>query len=103
MIIKGLDKEKIKTISKCKNETDEVLDYRLKCYSLFEKLPLPNFGPEIKLDFDKIAYYKSSDDDIKNDWNDIKSDVKTELDDLGVIESEKHLDGIGVQYQSEVI
>ena len=79
------------------------MDYRLKCYSLFEKLPLPNFGPEIKLDFDKIAYYKSSDDDIKNDWNDIKSDVKTELDDLGVIESEKHLDGIGVQYQSEVI
>ena len=29
--------------------------------------------------------------------------VKDELDDLGVIESEKHLGGMGVQYESEVI
>ena len=38
-----------------------------------------------------------------NNWNDINCSVKNELDNLGVLESEKHLDGIGVQYESEVI
>ena len=66
---------------------------------------MPNFGPEINLDFSKIIYYKSNDKDekIKSDWNQVLKPVVDELDDLGVLESEKHLDGIGVQYESEVI
>lgn len=103
MIIKGLNEEKIRNISKFKNETNDVLNYRLKCYELFKKMPLPSFGPEIDIDFDNIAYYKTSDDGLTDNWNDIGNSVKDELNSLGVLESEKHLDGIGVQYQSEVI
>ena len=65
---------------------------------------MPDFGPKIELDFDNILYYKSrQESEIKNNWNDINCSVKNELDNLGVLESEKHLDGIGVQYESEVI
>ena len=36
MIIKGLNEEKIKTISKIKQETEEILNYRLKSYEIFK-------------------------------------------------------------------
>lgn len=103
MIIKGLSEDKVKAISKIKGEASDVLDYRLKAYEMFKNMEMPKFGPYLDIDFDEILYYKTSDDDLTDDWGNIKSDVKDELDTLGVIDSEKYLDGIGVQYQSEVI
>ena len=41
--------------------------------------------------------------EIKNNWNNVLKPVVDELDSLGVLESEKHLGGMGVQYESEVI
>ena len=103
MLIKGLNEEKIKKISLLKQENNEILDYRLKCYKMFKKLSLPSFGPEIDIDFDQVVYYKSSEDNLTDDWKNINENIREELCVLGVTESEKHLDGIGVQYQSEVI
>ena len=103
MKVVGLDKKKIESISKIKNEDSWVLDYRLKSYDLFNSLSMPSFGPKYDIDFDKIIYYKGNNKDIKNDWNDINTNVKDELNGLGVLESECHMDGIGVQYESEVI
>ena len=65
-----------------------------------DKLP---FGPDFKLDFNKITYYKSQDDTLRNDWNQVLKPVKEELENLGVLESEQHMGGMGVQYESEVI
>ena len=103
MEVIGLNQDKIKSISKAKNEDSWVLDYRLKNYELFNKLELPSFGPNYEIDFEKIIYYKDNSNGIKANWNDVKQNIKNELDELGVLESEKHLDGIGVQYESEVI
>ena len=104
MEIIGLDEVKIKKISKMKNESRDILDYRLKCYEIFKKIDLPHFGPKINIDFDKIKYYKNDYDlGIKDDWININKNIKEELDRLKVPESEQYLDGIGVQYQSEVI
>lgn len=100
----GLDIDKIKQISSIKNEDSSILDYRLKSYELFEKLDHPNYGPSYDIDFDKVIYYKTMDSDsIKSNWNDISCSIRDELDSVGVLESEKHLDGMGVQYESEVI
>lgn len=100
----GLDINKIKTISNIKNESDWILDYRLKSYELFNKIDYPNFGPKTEIDFDKVIYYKTNDNNsIKNNWKDISCSIRDELDSVGVLESEKHLDGMGVQYESEVI
>ncbi len=104
MEIKGLSKENIVSISNHKEEDSWVKDYRLEAYKQFESISdkLP-FGPDFKLDFDKITYYKSQDDTLRNDWNQVLKPVKEELENLGVLESERHMGGMGVQYESEVI
>lgn len=105
MEIVGLSEEKVKKISEIKNESDWVLDYRLKGYKSFVEQSLPLFGPEINLNFDDVIYYKNNEADkkLENNWNNILKPVVDELDSVGVLESEKHFDGIGVQYESEVI
>jgi len=103
MEIKGIDADKIRKISALKNEDDWVLDYRLNSYEIFKRMPLPSFGPEININFDDILYYKSKENKINESWNDIDQNIKEEFNELGVIESEDKLDGIGVQYESEVI
>ena len=104
MEIKGLNKENIISISNHKGEDSWVKDYRLEAYKQFESMSdkLP-FGPDFKLDFNKITYYKSQDDTLRNDWNQVQKPVKEELENLGVLESEQHMGGMGVQYESEVI
>ena len=105
MEIVGLSEEKIKGISKIKGEDDWVLNYRLKGYNSFINQSMPDFGPEIKLNFDDVIYYKNNERDkkLENNWNNILKPVVDELDSVGVLESEKHFGGMGVQYESEVI
>ena len=103
MEIVGLSKKNIEKISDIKHEEQWIKDFRLESYELFKKQDMPNFGPKFELDFDKVIYYKSSESGINNNWNNINSNIKCEFQSLGVIDSEKYLDGIGVQYESEVI
>lgn len=105
MEIVGLSEEKVKKISEIKHENDWVLDYRLKGYKSFVEHSLPLFGPEINLNFDDVIYYKNNEADkkLENNWNNILKPVVDELDSVGVLESEKHFGGMGVQYESEVI
>ncbi len=104
MRLQGLNLKTVKTISKIKKEDEWVSLYRNDSFEYFNKLSLPDFGPKFDMSFDDIIYYKSShDDEIKDNWDDIDGNVRDELDELGVLESEQHLDGIGVQYESEVI
>lgn len=105
MEIKGIDREKVEEISNIKKEDSWIRDFRLDSYEKFEKMGMPEFGPKVNLDFSKIIYYKSNkqDEEIKNNWNNVLKPVVDELDSLGVLESEKHLGGMGVQYESEVI
>lgn len=103
MEVIGINKENIKKISEYKKEDSWVYDYRIKSFELFNDLPLPSFGPKYEINFDKIVYYKSNETSIKDNWNKIDKNIKCEFDNLGVTNSEKNLDGIGVQYESEVI
>ena len=103
MEIIGLCKENIEKISKIKNESKFFTDFRLKSFDIFKSLDNPSFGPKCDIDFDDIIYYKSVDDTLSNDWNKISCSIRNEMDTLGVIDSEKKMDGLGVQYESEVI
>ena len=105
MEIVGLSEEKVKKISEIKHENDWVLDYRLKGYKSFVEQKMPLFGPEINLNFDDVIFYKNNEADkkLENNWNNILKPVVDELDSVGVLESEKHFGGMGVQYESEVI
>ena len=105
MEIVGLSEEKVRKISEVKQEDSWVLDYRLKGYKSFVEQGMPLFGPEINLNFEDVIYYKNNEADkkLENNWNNILKPVVDELDSVGVLESEKHFGGMGVQYESEVI
>ncbi len=103
MELVGISKKTVEEISKIKEENDKILKFRLESYQKFMELPLPSYGPQVDIDFSKIIYYKQQDRIINHDWNQVDKTVVCELENLGVLESEKHLDGIGVQYESEVI
>lgn len=99
-----LDIEFVTWLSNKKNEPKYMTDFRIKSLNKFFELKNPNFGPEIKLDFDNITYYKSDNDKVTDNWNDISKDIKNTFDTLGVIDAEdKYLDGVSNQYESEVI
>lgn len=100
----GLSKEKIKTISKSKKEPKWMLDFRLKSYEEFLDQSNPNFGPELKIDFDEVNYYKKVSDNVTDDWGNVDCPIRNTFEEVGVIDAEKkYLDGIGAQYESEVV
>ncbi len=101
---KKLDREFIKWLSKKKGEDEKMLNFRLQAFEAFLALDNPHFGPEIKLDFDDINYYKSDIDKIEDNWDKVDDNVKDTFASLGVIDAEeKYLDGVSNQYESEVI
>ncbi len=101
---KRLDKEFITWLSKKKGEDNKMLEFRLNSFAKFQELENPNFGPEIKIDFDNINYYKSDMEKVTNNWNNVSCNIKDTFASLGVIEAEeKYLDGVSNQYESEVV
>ena len=100
----GLDENKIIKISKQKHEPKWMTDFRLKSYKAFKETPNPNFGPELKIDFDKINYYKKVTDKVETNWDNVACQVKETFDKVGLIDAEKkYLNGVGAQYESEVV
>ncbi len=100
----SLNEEKVREISTIKKEPNWMTDFRLKSYQKFMELENPKFGPTLNIDFDIINYYKRISDQVENDWNKVDKDVKNTFDKIGLIESEKkYLDGVGAQFESEVV
>jgi len=98
-----LDENLIKTISKLKNEPDWMLEFRLKSFNVFKNLENPNFGPELKIDFDKLNYYKKVGNNESN-WKKVSCNIRNTFKELGVIDAEeKYLAGVSNQVESEVI
>lgn len=100
----GLSVSKIKEISKIKNEPKWMTDFRLKAYESFVNTPNPNFGPELKIDFDKINYYKKVSPKVESSWNNVACNIRNTFDKVGLLDAEKkYLDGTHAQYESEVV
>ena len=99
-----LTRDIVEKISSIKNEPEWMRDFRVNSFLYFDKAKDPDWGPKIEVDFDKITYYKERTQELTNDWKKINCAIRNEFRDLGVIAAEnKYLDGIGAQYDSEVI
>ena len=104
MIIKGINEKNIRKISKLKNEPKWMTDFRVESYNKFVELPQPAFGPDLKIDFDSITYFKRVTENVEDSWDKVPKDIKNTFDKLGLPEAEqKYLAGIGAQYESEVV
>ena len=101
----GLNEDIIRQISKLKNEPEWMLEYRLKSYKAFKKLPLPDFGPDLtSLDYDTYTYFTRLSNKETQSWDEVPETVKNTFDKLGIPEAEqKYLAGVSTQYESEVV
>ncbi|MCH8945624.1 MAG: Fe-S cluster assembly protein SufB [Nanoarchaeota archaeon] len=103
---KGLSEEVVRKISSDKNEPEWMLNKRLNALRIFNKKPMPNWGPDLSgLDLDEIHFYMKPDAN-KNSksWDDVPEDIRKTYEKLGIPEAERTaLAGVGAQYESEVI
>ncbi len=102
---KGLNESVVRAISKYKNEPDWMLQFRLKAYQQFVKMPMPSFGPDLSfLNFDDYTYYIKSSQNAEKDWKDVPAAIKETFEKLGIPEAEhKYLAGVSTQFESEVV
>ncbi len=102
---KGLSKETIYEISKIKQEPQWMLDFRLKAFEQFEKMPMPTWGPNLdEVNFDDYTYYIRPSDKTEKSWEEVPETIKNTFDKLGIPEAEqKYLAGVTTQYDSEAV
>ncbi len=102
---KGLTRDTVIAISKIKNEPEWMLEYRLKAYEAFEKMPIQSWGPNLDLiDFDDYTYYIRPSDKKEKSWEDVPETIRDTFNKLGIPEAEqKFLAGVHTQYESEMV
>ncbi len=82
-----------------------MLDKRLRAFDLYERTPLPAWGPDLgALDLDRIVFYARPEAEEAASWKDVPAGIRRTFDRLGIPEAEHHvLSGAGAQYDSDVI
>ena len=102
---KGLNEEVVRTISRIKNEPEWMTEFRVNSYYQFEKLPMPEWGPDLsEIDFQDFTYYKRVSQEAEKSWEDVPEEVKNTFEKLGIPEAErKYLAGVTTQYESEAV
>ncbi len=98
MLPKGLNEQVVREISRLKNEPEWLLEFRLKAYRHWEKLPMPRWGkvnmPDI--DFQAISYFAAPKKKT-SDSGEIDPELKRTFDKLGIpLEERLRLSGMAV-------
>ena len=102
---KGLTPEIVRQISKEKNDPEWMLDLRLKSLEVYNKLPIPDWGPSLDgLDLDNIVTYVKPKTALTAKWSEVPNEIKETFEKLGIPQAEREsLAGVGAQYDSEVV
>lgn len=102
----GINEELVRQISRDKKEPEWMLEKRLDALKLFQKMQMPNFGPDLSdLDINEIhLFIKPEAKRNSNSWEDVPEDIRQTYDRLGIPKAEREaLAGVGAQYESEVV
>ena len=102
---KRLNRELVKQISKKKGEPKWMLDKRLEAFTIFEKMSMPVYGPDLSaINFAKINFYKDLNFKKTRSWQEIPPDLKKTFYKLGIPKAEQQfLAGVGAQVDSQII
>lgn len=102
---KGLTEEIVRQISAWKNEPEWMCEFRVEAFHQFEKMEMPNWGPDLsEIDFQDFTYYKKVSNEAERSWEDVPEEVKNTFEKLGIPEAEKkYLAGVTTQYESEAV
>jgi Fe-S cluster assembly protein SufB len=104
-VSKGLTDSIVRQISKEKDEPDWMLELRLNSLEIYNKSPMPDYGPALDdLDMDHIVTYVRPNAEMRGNWNEVPQDIKDTFERLGIPQAEREsLAGVGAQYDSEVV
>ena len=102
---KGLSEELVRHISASKREPEWMLEKRLAAFSLYQKTPMPDWGPDLSgLDLENITYYVDPSVSEKDDWKELPKEITETFEKLGIPKAEReYLGGVGAQYDSGVV
>ena len=101
----GLTPDIVREISKEKHDPEWMLDFRLKSLEIYDKLKVPDWGPDISgLNMDDIVTYVKPKTKMQATWEEVPDDIKNTFERLGIPEAERtSLAGVGAQYDSELV
>lgn len=103
---RGLNEEMVRYISAQKNEPEWMLKRRLKGLKVYDRKPMPTWGPDLShLDLDSIKYFVRSTDKVESSWEALPEDIRNTYDKLGIpaAERDRLVSGVAAQYESEVV
>ena len=102
---KGLNEAVIRELSAAKDEPEWMLDFRLKSYEAFKKMPMQTWGPDLsEINFDDLIYYQKASDKPARSWDEVPEKIKETFEKIGIPEAERaYLAGAAAQYESEVV
>ena len=102
----GLSEEIVRLISEDKNEPDWMLQKRINALKIFNKKPMPNWGPDLsELNLGEIYFYmKPKAKKNSASWSEVPKEIRETYEKLGIPEAErKALAGVGAQYESQIV
>ena len=104
-INKGISEELVRHISKTKGEPAWMLEKRLAAFALYEKAPMPKYGPDLSgLDLENMIYYVDPDTPETDKWADLPAEITETFEKLGIPKAEReYLGGVGAQYDSGMV
>ncbi len=102
---KGLNEAVIRELSAAKNEPEWMLEFRLKSFETFKKMPMQTWGADLsEIDFDDLIYYQKPSDKPARSWDEVPEKIKETFERIGIPEAERaYLAGASAQYESEVV
>jgi Fe-S cluster assembly protein SufB len=101
----GISREVVSELSKVKGEPDWMAEKRLKSLEIFERKPIPTWGPDLSgLNLDDLVLYSPPTAGRFNSWDEVPDEMKQTYEDLGIPQAEReHLAGVvGVWRQEPV-
>ena len=102
---RGVSREVIRELSRIKDEPSWMAEKRMNAYEIFERKPIPTWGPDLSgLNFDDLVLYSPPTTGRFNSWDDVPAEMKQTYEDLGIPQAEReHLAGVvGVWRQEPV-
>ena len=97
---KGLNEAVIRELSAAKNEPEWMLEFRLKSFETFKKMPMQTWGADLsEIDFDDLIYYQKPSDKPARSWDEVPEKIKETFERIGIPEAERaYLAGASAQY-----
>ncbi|MGD0766067.1 MAG: Fe-S cluster assembly protein SufB [Dehalococcoidia bacterium] len=102
---RGLSRKVVEQIAGIKEEPQWMREFRARALEIFEKKPMPTWGPDLStVNFDDMFYYARASDRAEREWSEVPDQIRNTFDRLGIPEAErKFLAGVGAQYDSETV